>query len=672
MRSSRLASLLIGATLIAGLFGTSATAVFAVANDPVTYAILREVSPHNGIDTIDQVYLSTDTITGTGDTDSVTFSLSATSPAQTASVVLTAPTGGALATGNFTGVSATPDATHPGLEVTVDGTVCVSNSSTLKINELAFTSTDVTEGNIYFEIACSAAGFSEIAGQIALAATDSLKAVVATPLNTLPFGNLDIGDTSAPQSITFRNIGNAEFDASDIALAGRYPEEYDFAETCGVLAPDATCTATVTYKPTKFDLREAAVIIQDFTLDGLDREVLVTGTGLLHDAVNTTPGTAIDIDPLPFYSGVQVQTVADTASSCGPDNKAAWYHFKSTTTKTIALTTKESDTATDLELFTGTAGSPTFIKCGVADINSRDALTWTATANTDYYIRLARDGVDYALVLKAVLGSADTMVDASGFALSTTSFFPVVDGYRDTINISGTRGETASVSIGIYNPAGSKIRTLTVPSGIGAYSVVWNGKNTAGALQAAGKYKIVTTVTDNSGNKLTDTRYEQLSHRKLTTKTYTQTLDAAKYTQLLKTGTGTASKTSTAYTGGLKMTSGSNGTVAAVYSFSAPSASTYTKVTFTVIGKGATNTMNVGLQDWKVCTAYSTTCITNVHSGPHSSGIASAAVSAPGSTSVYSTVHRIRAYVFAPALPGTTRVLDARDVKITVTYTVLA
>ena len=55
-----------------------------------------------------------------------------------------------------------------------------------------------------------------------------------------------------------------------------------------------------------------------------------------------------------------------------------------------------------------------------------------------------------------------------------------------------------------------------------------------------------------------------LSTKKLITKTFTQTIDGAKYiASLLKTGTGSASKTSTAYTGGLKMTSGSNGTVAA-------------------------------------------------------------------------------------------------------------
>ncbi len=278
---------------------------------------------------------------------------------------------------------------------------------------------------------------------------------------------------------------------------------------------------------------------------------------------------------------------------------------------------------------------------------------------------------DFAIVLKVSLGSPDTMVDASGFALNYGTFYPVVDTYRDVVTISGNRGETASASISIYNPSGTRVRILSIPSGIGAYSTTWNGKNTAGTLQGNGKYKVVTTVTDTSGNHLSDTRYVTLSTKKLVTKTYTTTIDGAKYTTLLKSGTGSASKTSTAYTGGLKMTSGSNGTVAAVYSFTAPSAVSYSTVTFTAIGKYTTNTMTLGLQNWTVCTTYSVSCVTAIHGGPHSSGITSASVSAPASTGLATAIRRVRGYIFAPTLPGTTRTLDVRDVKVTVTYKVL-
>ena len=81
--------------------------------------------------------------------------------------------------------------------------------------------------------------------------------------------------------------------------------------------------------------------------------------------------------------------------------------------------------------------------------------------------------------------------------------------------------------------------------------------------------------------------------------------------------------------------------------------------------------MLIGLQNWTVCGTYSVSCVTAIHGGPHSSGVAVASVSAPASTSVLTSIRRVRGYIYAPALPGTTRTLDVRDVKVTVTYKVL-
>lgn len=682
-RSARLSRLFIGATIITGLIGTTATS--ALAASAVTFGLIREENPHNGVQSTDVVFRDTDTITGTGDTSTgITVNLSSSSPAHTASLNFVPEAGGTIITGTYPLVGATPTALHAGMTLTLDGTVCDSGPALVHVNQLHFAGTDIDALSIGVEGTCPAAGLGEVHAQFAIAATTALKAVVTDPANTLAIGNVDVGDASTQQTVTFTNIGNTAIDMSTLAKGGRYPELYTFSETCAAtLAPGASCDAKMIFKPTTYGLKEAAVVLagDDISTEGLKKEVLVTGTGIVIDAPNDTPAHAIDVNPIPtsgapFYSGVQLQNLDPSHGNCDTDDNAAvWYHLKSTTTKTFDLTTVDSDVATNIELYTGPVGAPVFVKCGVnIDANLRDKLTFSAAANVDYFIRVAREVPppgDYAIVLKVSLGSPDTMVDVSGFMTSRGTFYPVVDGYRDTVDIRATRGETASASIAIYNSHGTKVRTLTVPSGDGPYSVTWNGRTSGGTLLAAGKYKIISTVTDTTGNKLSDTRYVTTSLKKLVTKTFTQTIDAAKYTQLLKSGTGSASKTSTAYTGGLKMTSGSNGTVAAVYSFSAPSAISYTTVTFTVIGKGATNTMSVGLQNWTVCTSYSTTCVTAIHAGPHSSGIASAAVSAPAATTIYSTIHRIRGYLFAPALPGTTRTIDARDVKITVTYKAL-
>ena len=112
--------------------------------------------------------------------------------------------------------------------------------------------------------------------------------------------------------------------------------------------------------------------------------------------------------------------------------------------------------------------------------------------------------------------------------------------------------------------------------------------------------------------------------------------------------------------------------MAAAYRFYPPAAISYTNVTFTAYGKGSTNYMFIGIQDWTTCTSYSTTCVTATHSAPHSGVLAGSAVSSPASKAVYPTSsHSIRGYVFAPASPGVSRTIDLRNVKITVTYKVL-
>ncbi len=686
MRSSRYASLtrlLIGASIIVGLFGT--TASVALAASPATFGLLRQEDPHNGVQTTDTVYLSTDTVTATGDiTTGITVNLSSASPAHTASLAITAPTVSPFGIGTYSSVDTTPTTDKPGVVLTVDGSACAPTTKLgkLTISQLHFTGTDVDGLNLMWEGFCPTL---EIHLQVGIAATGDVHVVATNPANTKDVGGVNVGATSATNTITYTNIGNAAVDMSSLAKGGRYPELYTFAKTCGAtLAVGASCNATMVFKPVTYGLREGAVTLtgDDISADGLHKEVLVTGTGLVIDAPNDTPAHAINVTPIPtsttpFYSGVQLQNLDPSHGNCDTDDNAAvWYHINAgTSAKTFDLTTTDSDVATNIELYTGPVGAPVFVQCGVnIDVNLRDKLTFTANANTDYYVRVAREVPppgDYAIVLKVSLGSPDTMVDVSGFATNYGTFYPVVDGYRDSVNISANRGETASASISIYNPSGTRVRILTVPSGTGAYSVAWNGKNTAGTLQGNGKYKIISTVTDTNGNHLSDTRYVTLSTKKLISKTFTQTIDGAKYTTLLKTGTGSASKTSTAYTGGLKMTSGSNGTVAAVYSFTAPSAISYSTVTFTAIGKYTTNTMTIGLQNWTVCTTYSVSCVTATHGGPHSSGITSASVSSPASTGLATAIRRVRGYIFAPALPGTVRTLDVRDVKVTVTYKVL-
>jgi hypothetical protein len=149
------------------------------------------------------------------------------------------------------------------------------------------------------------------------------------------------------------------------------------------------------------------------------------------------------------------------------------------------------------------------------------------------------------------------VLDATGVGLDMTTFYPIVDSYRDVVRAKGTRLEPASVSVAIYNSANTRVRLLAASRASGAYSVAWNGKNTTGTLQPSGKYKVVQTLTDAFGSRKSFTSYVTLSRKRI----YTYT------TYLNRT---TPTKRSTAWVG---------------WQFTLPSATLYKSLTLQVYGR---------------------------------------------------------------------------------------
>ncbi len=106
-------------------------------------------------------------------------------------------------------------------------------------------------------------------------------------------------------------------------------------------------------------------------------------------------------------------------------------------------------------------------------------------------------------------------VHSSGLKVQYATFYPVKDGYKDTVSISGTRAEPISVTIKIYSPGGSLIKTQAIPSGTGGYAWAWNGRKADGTVLPEGKYKITQRLQDGIGAATTYTFYVSLSKKKL-------------------------------------------------------------------------------------------------------------------------------------------------------------
>jgi hypothetical protein len=99
-----------------------------------------------------------------------------------------------------------------------------------------------------------------------------------------------MGSTSAAQTVTLSNTGNASLSISSMALGGA--NSVDFAQTsnCGAsVAAGANCTISVTFTPSAAGARNASLAITD-NATGSPQTVSLSGTGL-QPAVSLSPSS---------------------------------------------------------------------------------------------------------------------------------------------------------------------------------------------------------------------------------------------------------------------------------------------------------------------------------------------------------------------------------------------
>jgi Abnormal spindle-like microcephaly-assoc'd, ASPM-SPD-2-Hydin len=118
----------------------------------------------------------------------------------------------------------------------------------------------------------------------------SAPAVTLTP-SSLTFAAQDLGTTSAPQSITVANTGNASLFINSAQVKGANPLDFTaVSDGCSglTLAAGAGCTMSITFKPTNTGTRSATLIVTD-NAPNSPQTASITGTG-----TGTTPTLALD------------------------------------------------------------------------------------------------------------------------------------------------------------------------------------------------------------------------------------------------------------------------------------------------------------------------------------------------------------------------------------------
>ncbi len=313
---------------------------------------------------------------------------------------------------------------------------------------------------------------------VSLSGTGTLTAATA-PVDglsptSLAFGNQSVGVTSAAQTVTLSNTGNAALSITSLALTGTNASDFAQTNTCGSsVATGSNCTISVTFKPSASGSRTASVSITD-NASGSPQTVSLSGTGTaavislsatslafgtqsvgttstaLTATLSNTGNAALSITSVAL-TGTNASDFAQT-NTCGSSVAAA---ANCTITVTFKPSASGSRTAS-VSITDNASGSPQTVSLsgtGTAGVISLSATSLAfgnqpvGTPGTAQTLTLSNTG-STALSITSV---ALTGTNASDFAQTKTCGSSVAAGSNCTISVtfkpSASGSRTASVSI---------------------------------------------------------------------------------------------------------------------------------------------------------------------------------------------------------------------------------
>jgi hypothetical protein len=104
-------------------------------------------------------------------------------------------------------------------------------------------------------------------------------AKVSLSATSLSFAARNQGTTSIPQTVTLTNVGDTTLIVSAVTLTGANTADFPIqTNTCSSLAPNASCTVSVSFSPTASGLRNANLVILSNAATSPDM-VQLSGTG---------------------------------------------------------------------------------------------------------------------------------------------------------------------------------------------------------------------------------------------------------------------------------------------------------------------------------------------------------------------------------------------------------
>jgi hypothetical protein len=290
---------------------------------------------------------------------------------------------------------------------------------------------------------------------VSLTGTGTQAPAVTLSPTSLSFGNERVGTSSAAQSVTLTNSGNATLTLS-IAIAGTNSGDFSQTNTCGAsVAAGANCMINVTFKPTATGNRSASVTITD-NAPGSPHTVALTGTG-------TAP--AVTLAPTSLNFAGQLVTTASAAQSITLTNSGT------ATLNITSITITGANSGDFSETNTCGASVAAGANCSVS-VTFKPTATGSRAASvtiTDdaaggpQAVALSGTGTDFTIDVAG--GSSNTATVTAGQAATYNLQVTPVSGFNGTVTLScsGAPSEaTCTPSVASVTPNGNTASAFAV------------------------------------------------------------------------------------------------------------------------------------------------------------------------------------------------------------------
>jgi hypothetical protein len=290
-------------------------------------------------------------------------------------------------------------------------------------------------------------------------------AVASVSPSSLTFSNQNVGTTSASQPVTISNTGNAALNISAVTISGTNPSDFaKSADTCtgAAVAPNNTCTVSVTFTPSATGSRSASLNFTD-NASNSPQTVSLSGTGA---------GPVVSLSAAPTFPSEPIGTTSPSQTVTLTNKGGASLTFTAISV-TGPFATVASGTTCSTSSPVGASAS-----CTVA-VTFTPTAAGTASGNLSFSdnapgspqtIALSGTGQDFTLA--AGSGSPTSVTVAPGSTASYTLSVGGVGGFNQSVSFTCTGAPseaTCTVSPSPVTPSSSATNitvsvTTTAPS----------------------------------------------------------------------------------------------------------------------------------------------------------------------------------------------------------------